>query len=259
MHQTLVLIVEDSLVSALAAERVIGQSLPGARILRAQSCFEARLILRMYEFEVFVIDVHLPDGCGLDLVRHIIEIKPSAKIIVMTADREEEVSHKARAFGVQHFLLKPFPPEALGDAARHSVNLSESENQAGAFTASLSELSLLEIVQLKCLGAATTCLDVSHHNSYHAGSIHLSNGEIVHVELRDEFSRVVASGEPALAHIVTWRGGRVNELGPAATPERSIFEPWQALLLHVAQQCDERSVEPRPAESAHPLESSPVE
>jgi response regulator of citrate/malate metabolism len=259
MHHTLVLIVEDSLVSALAAERVIGQSLPGARILRAQSCFEARLILRMYDFEVFVVDVHLPDGCGLDLVRHIIEVKPSAKIIVMTADQAEEVSQKARAFGVQHFLVKPFPPDALGEAARDSVNLNESEDQSVAFTASLSQLSLLEIVQLKCLGAATTRLDVSNHHGYQAGSIHLSNGEIVHVELRDEFSRVVASGEPALAHIATWRGGSVNELTPAASPERSIFEPWQALLLHVAQQCDERSVEPRTAGTALPLESSPVE
>jgi hypothetical protein len=35
----------------------------------------------------------------------------------------------------------------------------------------------------------------------------------------------------------------VKELAPAAVPERSIFEPWQALLLNVAQQCDERSVE----------------
>ena len=149
MLQTLVLIVEDSFVSALAAERVIGRSLPGARILRAQSCFEARMLLKMYDFAVFVLDVHLPDGNGFDLVRHIIEVKPSAKIIVMTADQAEELTHKARAFGVQHFLLKPFPPEALGDAARYSVNLSESEDQTSAFTASLSELSLLEIVQLK--------------------------------------------------------------------------------------------------------------
>jgi hypothetical protein len=158
------------------------------------------------------------------------------------------VSHKARAFGVQHFLLKPFPPDALGNAARDSLNLNlnlnEYDEQAGAFTASLSHLSLLEIVQLKCLGAATTCLDVSNRHSYQAGSIHLANGEIVHVELRDEHSRVVASGEQALAHLVTWRGGSVNEQTPAASPERSIFEPWQALLLHVAQQCDERSVEP---------------
>ena len=246
-------------MSALAAERVIDQSLPGARILRAQSCFEARLILRMYDFDVFVVDVHLPDGCGLDLIRHIIEAKPSAKVIVMTADRAEEISHKARAFGVQHFLLKPFPPDALRDAARHSANLNDSEDQTAAFTASLSKLSLLEIVQLKCLGAATTCLDVANHQSYQAGSIHLANGEIVHVELRDEFSRVVASGEQALTHIAGWRGGSVNELSQAASPERSIFEPWQALLLHIAQQCDERSVEPRTAEAARALESPPVE
>src|SRR6266478_5376540 len=157
MHQTLVFVVEDSFVSALAVERVIGRSLPGARILRAQSCFEARMLLQMYDFAVFVLDVHLPDGCGMDLVRHILEAKPSAKIIVMTADRAEELTHKARAYGVQHFLLKPFAPDALTYAARHSVNLGESE-EAGSFTASLSQLSLLEIVQLKCLGAATTCL-----------------------------------------------------------------------------------------------------
>ena len=244
MHQPRVLIVEDSLVSALAAERVIGQSLPGARILRAQSCFEARLLLQTYDFDVSVLDVHLPDGSGLDLVRHILGVKPSANIILMTADPAEELSHQARAFGIQHFLLKPFPPDALGNAARHSVNLSESEEQGSAFTASLSQLSLLEIVQLKCLAAATTRLDVSSHHSFQAGSIHLANGEIVHVEVRDEFSRVVARGEQALARIVTWRGGSVTELTPEALPERSIFEPWQALLLNVAQQCDERPVEP---------------
>ena len=244
MHQPRVLIVEDSLVSALAAERVIGQSLPGARILRAQSCFEARLLLQTYDFDVSVLDVHLPDGSGLDLVRHILGVKPSANIILMTADPAEELSHQARAFGIQHFLLKPFPPDALGNAARHSVNLSESEEQGSAFTASLSQLSLLEIVQLKCLAAATTRLDVSSHHSFQAGSIHLANGEIVHVEVRDEFSRVVAHGEQALARIVTWRGGSVTELTPEALPERSIFEPWQALLLNVAQQCDERPVEP---------------
>jgi len=244
MHQPRVLIVEDSLVSALAAERVIGQSLPGARILRAQSCFEARLLLQTYDFDVSVLDVHLPDGSGLDLVRHILGVKPSANIILMTADPAEELSHQARAFGIGHFLLKPFPPDALGNAARHSVNLSESEEQGSAFTASLSQLSLLEIVQLKCLAAATTRLDVSSHHSFQAGSIHLANGEIVHVEVRDEFSRVVARGEQALARIVTWRGGSVTELTPEALPERSIFEPWQALLLNVAQQCDERPVEP---------------
>ena len=244
MHQPLVLIVEDSLVSALAAERVIGQFLPGVRILRAQSCFEASLLLRMYDFEVFVLDVHLPDGCGLDLVRDILEAKPSANIIMMTADRAEELSYQARAFGVQHYLLKPFPPGALGNAARNSVNLSETEEQSGAFTASLSQLSLLEIVQLKCLGVATTRLDVSSHHSGRAGSIHLANGEIVHVEVRDEVSRLVASGEQALANILTWRGGKVEEVTAKSSPERSIFEPWQALLLNLAQQCDERPVEP---------------
>ena len=242
MHQTLVLIVEDSLVGALAAERVIDESLPRARILRAQNCFQARVLLQAYDFDVFVLDVHLPDGSGLDLLRHILGVKPNANIIVMTADRSEELSNQARAFGVQHFLVKPFPPDALRSAARQSVSLNESEAQAGAFTASLSKLSLLEIVQLKCLGAATTRLDVSSHHRIEAGSIHLTNGEIVHVEVRDEFSRVVASGEQALAHLVTWRGGRVNELTPAASPERSIFEPWQALLLNVAQKCDERPV-----------------
>src|SRR5206468_6876192 len=122
MHQTLVLIVEDSIVGALAAERVIDESLPGARILRAQNCFEARVLLQAYDFDVFVLDVHLPDGSGLDLLRHILGVKPNANIIVMTADRSEELSNQARAVGVQHFLVKPFPPDALRNAALQSVS-----------------------------------------------------------------------------------------------------------------------------------------
>ncbi len=243
MQEALVLIVEDSFVTALSAERAIGQALPGVRILRAQSCFEARVLLPMYDFDLFVLDVHLPDGSGLDLVPLIVGIKPSANIIVMTADSEEELPRRAGAYGVQHFFLKPFQPEALGDAARLAVYSGDAEEPAGSFTASLNELSLIEIVQLKCLAAATTRLDVSSHHSFQAGSIHLTNGEIVHVEVRDESAQVVAVGEQALAHIVAWRGGNVQELTPASTPERSIFEHWQALLLNAAQQCDERPIE----------------
>src|ERR671924_642051 len=122
MQEIQILIVEDSLVTALAAERVLSQALPGARIFRAQGCFEAHLLVQMYDIELFLVDVHLPDGCGLDLIQQILGVKPTAKIIVMTADRAQELQDRASAFGVEHVLLKPFTPGALGKAARRTIN-----------------------------------------------------------------------------------------------------------------------------------------
>ena len=112
--EKLVLIVEDSVVTSVAVGRVIEHALEGCHIIRAQSLFEAKLLLSVYEFHLFVLDIHLPDGCGLDLLGEIVAKDPTAATIVLTADGAPENRIRSTAFGVQHFITKLGVAERVG-------------------------------------------------------------------------------------------------------------------------------------------------
>lgn len=240
MKEATVLVVEDSVVTSVAVGRVIEQALPNCRILRAQSCFEAQLLMRIYNFSLVVLDIHLPDGCGLDLMPALVERNPGTSIIVLTADPQPEYRERSTALGVHHFLEKPFRPHILGDAARDSLTAATHREGETQFKASLRSLSVLEIVQLKCLASASARLEVSDRD-YRSGTVCIEDGEIVDAEVHNERTEVLARGAQALRMMLGWRGGTVEEYGARPVAEHTINMPWQALLLEVAQQSDEEA------------------
>lgn len=72
-----------------------------------------------------VIDLHMPAGGGLSLIR---KLKASPKtrnipLLVLTGDTSAGLPEQARAIGAQDFLLKPLQPEALLDAVDRLVGV----------------------------------------------------------------------------------------------------------------------------------------
>lgn len=59
------------------------------------------------------LDNHLPDGIGLDFIRHIKHNYPAVKIIMITAHDSAEERNRAYAEGVDYFLSKPFTRELV--------------------------------------------------------------------------------------------------------------------------------------------------
>jgi hypothetical protein len=148
---------------------------------------------------------------------------------------------------VKHFLAKPFSARALGDAAR---NLFQDgwRGPAGSpnarFIASLRQLSLVDVLQLKCLTTACTRLQVTHTDpDYRQGHLDIERGEIVHAEVQDETHACVAHGEEALTAMLGWQAGTVVESHLPPLPRRTIEKRWQSLLLSAAQKADERAAE----------------
>jgi DNA-binding response OmpR family regulator len=244
-----VLVVEDCIVSGLLVGRIMEQALPGCRIMRAQTCHEARLLMRLYNFSLLVLDVHLPDGCGLDLIPKVLRKNAAADFIVLTADPQPEFRQRSRTFGVKHFLTKPFSASALGDAARnlcHDARENSTSPQAANFTASLRQLSLIDVLQLKCLTGASTRLQIANAEpEFRHGHLDIERGEIVNAELQDKALGHIAQGEDALTEMLGWQGGTVveNRLPPLA--RRTIEQRWQSLLLSAAQKADELAAERR--------------
>ncbi|PVA06723.1 response regulator [Thalassorhabdomicrobium marinisediminis] len=99
-----VLVVEDSRFASDAMRLLCLRS--GARIRRADSLFHAHRHLAAYRPSVVIVDIGLPDGSGVDLIRNLAGAHNRVEAILGTSgDPDGELlAHKAGADG---FLAKP--------------------------------------------------------------------------------------------------------------------------------------------------------
>jgi DNA-binding NarL/FixJ family response regulator len=90
--------------------------------------------------DVFVVDLHLPDGDGVTLASQLRQRWPSSKVAILTMSQEPAVVLRSLAEGVDSFLLKDAPPRELLDAilatANGSVVLSAAASESVRVAAS---------------------------------------------------------------------------------------------------------------------------
>jgi DNA-binding NarL/FixJ family response regulator len=65
-----------------------------------------------------VVDVRLPDGDGLDLVRRLRSLAPGCRVLVLTMDDSDATARRAVEAGAAGFLHKDAAPELIVDALR---------------------------------------------------------------------------------------------------------------------------------------------
>ncbi len=74
----------------------------------AGSVAEAKELYSQFEYDVVFLDLKLPDGNGLDLLREFLEISVDTQFIVISAYGNIETAVKALKMGAFDFLEKPF-------------------------------------------------------------------------------------------------------------------------------------------------------
>ncbi len=65
--------------------------------------------------ELVLLDIHLPDMSGLEVLQHLRNRRRPVDVLVITASRELDTVRGAMAGGVLHYLVKPFTSQALND------------------------------------------------------------------------------------------------------------------------------------------------
>ncbi len=110
-----VLVVEDDPVAA-SAHRTYVERLPGFEVAAvAHSGAEALRFLDRGVVDLILLDLHLPDGHGLHVVRSMRAAGHTADVIAVTSARDLDVVRQAVSVGVVQYLLKPFTFPALRD------------------------------------------------------------------------------------------------------------------------------------------------
>lgn len=105
-----ILVVEDERMLRKTLGRFLEKN--RAQPTLAENLGEAREYLNNLHFDFALIDINLPDGNGLDLLRDG-AFSPNTHVVVMTANEGVPQAVEAMRLGASDYLNKPFDPEEL--------------------------------------------------------------------------------------------------------------------------------------------------
>jgi response regulator of citrate/malate metabolism len=81
----------------------------------AGTAARALQVLSQDQVDLVLLDMHLPDGNGLDVVRRMRAAGNQTDVVMVTAAREVAAVQAAARIGVVQYVLKPFAFETLRD------------------------------------------------------------------------------------------------------------------------------------------------
>lgn len=139
------LVVDDDPVAldahAAYVERVRGFAVVG----RAAAGAEALRLLATTPVDLVLLDVHLPDMSGLDVLRRMRAAGHACDVIMVTRARDLEVVRAAVAFGATQYLMKPFPAGVV--RAKLEGYLAYRSNDPGPLVAQSDVDGLLDALR----------------------------------------------------------------------------------------------------------------
>jgi DNA-binding NarL/FixJ family response regulator len=120
MAMSTVLLIDDNRVLAGFTADHLRDAL-GVEAIVATDCAEARAAALASPVDVILVDRWLPDGDGVDLAREFCEQRPSARLILITADRpDSDLVEMCRPF-VTRIVPKPYDLVDVEYAVRRAL------------------------------------------------------------------------------------------------------------------------------------------
>ncbi len=75
--------------------------------------------------DVVTMDIVMPRRSGIDAVKSIIALDPSARVVMCSALGQETLVTEALEAGARDFIVKPFKPESVVETLRKVVEKSD--------------------------------------------------------------------------------------------------------------------------------------
>lgn len=102
-----VLLLEDSPSdAALVQESLLENGLAHFEFTHVETLAEATILVRQANFDVFLLDLSLPDCTGRETFLRARAMAPSLPIVVMTSSDDEAIGIEAIRYGIQDYLIK---------------------------------------------------------------------------------------------------------------------------------------------------------
>ena len=116
-----VLIVEDDLdLAEIYKSHLAGEALQVSHVTSAR---EALAYVEAHLPDLVLLDLQLPDGDGMDVLRHVYDHAIPSVMIIMTGNGSMEDAVLAMRYGAKDFLEKPFNGDRLRATVRNGLEL----------------------------------------------------------------------------------------------------------------------------------------
>jgi len=80
---------------------------------------EAMHLLNTNEYDLVLVDIHLPYHSGLELIRHLrSDLKKKTPVIVVSAFSDPQIQRQAHELGINDYIVKPVDPTSLIEKIR---------------------------------------------------------------------------------------------------------------------------------------------
>jgi len=101
-----VLIVEDSYLLQFRLSKALSIASDDINLRQAMTCKDALDIFRLFNPDVIILDIELPDGSGIDLLRDFKKVKQDVHVIIFTNFPTSEFKKNCMDLGADHFYEK---------------------------------------------------------------------------------------------------------------------------------------------------------
>ncbi len=101
----------------------------GFNVKTANSFYEFERLSEEQSFDLALVDLRLPDGNGIDILKEIKEKNPNTEVIIITAFATPDTAVKAMKLGAYDYIQKPFSIPELKLLIRNVKNKIELEKK----------------------------------------------------------------------------------------------------------------------------------
>lgn len=112
------LIVDDSKVSRMMIINILKKSNPDWELIEAENGDEALKIATERDIDYYAIDLNMPGIGGLELIDQIKTRQPSSRVVLVTANIQDEVVRRAKDLGAA-CVHKPITEESVARMVEH--------------------------------------------------------------------------------------------------------------------------------------------
>ena len=128
-----VMVVDDTSILRRVLSDILVEfcDVPRQNIYEAVDGMEALSEYKRVRPDMVFLDIAMPKLSGLDVVKQILQIDPSANIIMCTAAGHRDVVKECVYAGAKDYLVKPLQPERVVDSVRKIMGTVPRSNSLG--------------------------------------------------------------------------------------------------------------------------------
>jgi DNA-binding response OmpR family regulator len=116
-----ILICEDNPLAVKTLNVVLRKE--GFHVDAAVEGNEAMILLDKQDYDLIIVDIHLPYHSGLELLKYLRSVlKKNTPALIVTAFSDPQMQTQAKELGIDDYIVKPFNPSDLVQKIRLVLN-----------------------------------------------------------------------------------------------------------------------------------------